>query len=98
MSGGAILLAEFADPASLVQAARRARAAGWRQLDAHTPFAVEELAEALGLGPGRLRPLMLLAGLLGAGFVAAYQYASGFHLHWWPLAGSPLSSLPGLLP
>ncbi|MCE1177779.1 MAG: protein kinase [Micrococcales bacterium] len=52
-----------------------------------------------GVTPGAtLAGLLVMLCLLGAGFVAAYQYASGFHLHWWPLAGSPLSSLPGLLP
>ncbi|XVX19695.1 protein kinase domain-containing protein [Actinomycetota bacterium] len=52
-----------------------------------------------GLTPGTtLAGLLVMLCLLGAGFVAAYQYAGGFHLNWWPLADSPLSSLPGLLP
>lgn len=61
------MLAEFGDPGALVAAARRAREAGLRNLDAHTPFLVEDLADALGLPPGPpLRKLMLAAGLAGA--------------------------------
>ncbi len=44
------LMAEFDNPSALVAAAREAHAAGYRQMDAYTPFPVEELNEALGLG------------------------------------------------
>ena len=68
---GTLLIAEFRDPNTLAAAARRAREAGLRNLDAHTPFAVPGLPEALGLPPSRLRLVMLLVGL-GA---AAVTYA-----------------------
>ena len=37
------LLAEFDNPEALVAATRRAREAGYRKMDAYTPFPVEEL-------------------------------------------------------
>ncbi len=39
------LLAEFERPEELVQASRRSREAGYRKMDAYTPFPVEGLAE-----------------------------------------------------
>lgn len=75
MSDGRIVLAEFADPQTLLAAARRARRAGLEGLDAHTPFAVEELPEALGLGATGIRPAMLASGVFGAAFA--------FWLQWW---------------
>ncbi|MGG5823584.1 DUF3341 domain-containing protein [Falsiroseomonas sp. HW251] len=70
-----LVLAEFADPETLVAAARRARQAGLRGLDAHTPFAMEELPEALGFGSTGIRLVMLASGIAGAAFA--------FWLQWW---------------
>ena len=42
------LLAEFDDAGALVVAARRSHAEGYRQIDAYSPFPIEELPEALG--------------------------------------------------
>jgi len=75
MSDGRLVLAEFADPETLLTAARRARDAGLRGLDAHTPFAMEELPEALGLRSTGIRLLMLAGGVAGAAFA--------FWLQWW---------------
>ena len=44
--------AEFDEPEGLLQAAGRARAQGYRHLDAFTPFPVEGLAEAIGFEDG----------------------------------------------
>jgi len=43
------LLAEFDGPSALVAAAARVRDAGYKRIDAHTPFPLEELPEALGV-------------------------------------------------
>ncbi|MFC0410685.1 DUF3341 domain-containing protein [Roseomonas elaeocarpi] len=64
-----LILVEFRDPDTLCAAARRVREAGFTALDAHTPFAVEGLAEALALPQPKLRLVMLLAGLGAAAFV-----------------------------
>ena len=48
------LLAEFADPNELVEAARRVRHEGYRRIDAYSPFPIEELSEAM---QGRVRAL-----------------------------------------
>ena len=41
-------MAEFEEHERLLAAARRAYAAGYRRMDAYSPFPVEGLAEALG--------------------------------------------------
>jgi hypothetical protein len=43
------LLAEFTEAGSLVDALRRVRDAGYRQVDAFTPFPVKNVAEVLDL-------------------------------------------------
>jgi hypothetical protein len=63
-------MAEFDNPTALVEAANRARLAGYRNLDAYSPIPIEELNEALGLRRTRLSRLVLLGGIIGglAGF------------------------------
>ena len=56
------MLGEFDSPEALLAAAQRARAAGYRDLDAFTPFPVEGLARILKIP----RPWISLVGLIGA--------------------------------
>ena len=42
------LMAEFGDVNSAITAARSTYSAGYRKLDAYSPFPVEELSEAIG--------------------------------------------------
>ena len=92
------LLAEFAEPEALLAAVRRARAAGYRKMDAYTPFPVEHLAEELGFHHTALPLIVLIGGLIGCG--------GGFLLQYWisavdyPLniGGRPLNSWPSFIP
>ena len=59
------LVAQFTAPDALVKAAARARAAGYRGLDAYAPMPVHGLSEALGLKPSHLPWVTLLGGLCG---------------------------------
>lgn len=56
------LLAEFASPAELLKAARAARSAGYRRIEAFSPMPVEGLAQELGSN----RDPLALPALLGA--------------------------------
>ena len=53
------LVAEFESPGQLLEAANRAREAGYRSIDAFSPMPIEGLAEAVGFGNTRL-PLVVL--------------------------------------
>lgn len=92
------LLAEFDDVPSLVQACEAVRDAGYARWDAHTPFPVHGLNDAMGLRPTRLPWLVLVGGVVGA--------AGALLLQWWTnavdypynISGKPLFSLPANIP
>jgi hypothetical protein len=90
-------LAQFRTPADLVDAARRARARGYRNLDAYSPFPVEGLAEALDFRETRVPAAVLVGGLLGAG--GGYLLQFGLNVDY-PLnvGGRPLNSVPSWIP
>jgi hypothetical protein len=92
------LMAEFDEPEPLLEAAERARAAGYREMDAYSPMPVEGLAEAIGFRSSMVQRIVFVAGLLGA--------TGGFTLCWWMtvvayphnVAGRPLNSWPAYVP
>lgn len=92
------LLAEFESAEALVAAARRVREAGYSRFDAHSPFPVEGLPEAMGLPRTRLPLVVLIGGIAGC--------VGGFLLQYWisttayPLnvGGRPLNSWPSFIP
>src|SRR5258705_4568397 len=59
------LMAEFDNRTDLVEAANRARLAGYSSMDAYTPFPIEELDDALGLKKNPLPLIVLLGGIFG---------------------------------
>ena len=69
------LMAEFPDPGSVVAAARRVREAGYRKVDAFSPYPIEELSEALELHKSKLPLLVLMGG--------AFGLISGYGLQYW---------------
>jgi len=92
------LMAEFSDVTSLVVAAERTTAEGYKKVDAFTPFPVHELFHALHAEDKRLPLMVLLAGITGA--------FAGFGLCYWvsvieyPLniGGRPFNSWPSFIP
>jgi len=92
------LMAEFEDPNTLVAAAAQAREAGYRRMDAYSPFPIEELHEALGSHHSRLPLIVLIGGVVGC--------LGGFLLQYWASAiaypinvgGRPFNSWPAFIP
>lgn len=89
-----VLIAEFRDAATLVDAARRSRDAGRPPLDAFTPFPVEELEPLVGGGRGPVRPVMLAAGLLTAAAAYGIEWLSSVISYPLDLGARPLNSWP----
>jgi hypothetical protein len=91
-------LAEFKSAEKLVEAARRARAAGYRRPEAYAPFPVEGLAEAVGSNKDRVPLITLLGGVIGG--------AGGYFLQWYSAVidypinqgGRPYHSWPSFIP
>lgn len=92
------ILGRFDGADALLGAIRAAKAAGVGDLDAYTPFAIEGLAEALGRPPSRIRPVMLVAGLIGAAIGFGTQYWSSVSLYPINEGGRPYASLPSFVP
>jgi hypothetical protein len=70
------VMAEFVTPQEILAAARRARAEGYRNLEAYTPYPVEGLAAELGERRSKVPFIVLVAGLVGAGAGYLMQYWS----------------------
>jgi hypothetical protein len=92
------LLAEFEQLQMLIEAARRAHGAGYRRMDAYTPFPVEGLPDALGR-KRLMFPLLVFAGGVSG---AALGYLLQFYIMVvdYPLnvGGRPLHSWPAFIP
>lgn len=92
------LMAEFYSAEELLEASRRAHEAGYRKLDAYSPFPIEGLAEAIGFHRTRLPLIVFFGGLIGC--------CGGFFLQWWPnvigyplnIGGKPFDSWPSFIP
>jgi hypothetical protein len=92
------LLAEFEAPEDLVSAAARAYADGYRHMDAHTPFPVHGLAEAIGFHTNCVPLLVLIAGIIGAGLGFFSQYWASVIDYPINVGGRPLNSWPAFIP
>lgn len=92
------LIAEFETPGQLLKAAHRAREAGYRKMDAYSPFPIEGLSEEVGFHHTRLPAIVLTAGIIGA--------LTGFGMQYWMtkidypinVGGRPLNSWPSFIP
>ena len=92
------LIAEFDSSSSIVAAARHTYEAGYRRINAYSPFPIEELSEAIGFHRDYVALCTLICGILGA--------LGGFTLQYWTSAfaypinvgGRPLLSLPSFIP
>ena len=92
------LIAEFDDPTALVAATGRARHAGYRRMDAYSPFPIEELHEALGAHHTRLPLIVLIGGVLGGLGGYALQYWTSTMAYPLNVGGKPLHSWPAFIP
>lgn len=91
-------MAEFDNPGDLLDAARRAREAGYRKMDAYAPMPVHGLAEAIGFQCNRLPLLVLLGGISGcalAFFMLWYVETTVYPLN---VGGRPYNSWPAFIP
>jgi len=70
-----MILAEFENPAQLLEAAEKIRDHGFKEFDCHSPFPIHGMDDAMGL---KRSPLGWIVG-----FVAFVALFAGFALQWW---------------
>ncbi len=92
------LVAEFLGPGALIEAAKKTRAAGYKKIDAYSPFPVHGLAEAVEFEDPRLQWLIFIGGVVGAlvglglqAWVSVVDYPVN-------VGGKPMLSLPAFVP
>ncbi len=92
------LMAEFASVDSLRKATRRARRAGYREMDAYAPYAVEGLGADLGLRRTRVPFIVLIGAIVGASVGFGMQYYTMAVDYPFDVGGRPLNSWPVYIP
>lgn len=92
------LIAEYDTPEELLDAARSARDAGYKKLDAFAPFPVEGLSDAIGFRDKYIPILMLCGGIAGITWGLGVQiFGLGASLPV-NIGGRPLWSWPNFIP
>ena len=91
-------LAEFKDAEALLAAARRAREAGYKHVEAYTPYPVEGLAGVVGFRVNWVPVIVFVGGVLGG--------IGGYFMQWYSAVvsypinsgGKPPHSWPEFIP
>ena len=92
------LMAEFANPDDLVTAARQVRTAGYRKVDAYSPYPMESLIHELDQHHSWVPTIVLGGGLTG--FLAGYglEYWSSVIEYPMNIGGRPFDSWVSFIP
>ena len=101
------LLAQFDDPESLVAACNEAREAGYKKMDAYSPFPVHGIDPAIGI-KRTILPLIVLGAALTAVFVglglqiytnsSTLDALAPFPGYPFKISGKPVLSIPANIP
>ena len=92
------VLAEFANPADLMDAAAAVRDAGFKKFDTYSPFPIHGMDDAMGLKPSVLGWIVFAHGLLGlfAGLMLqVWSMDIAYPVH---ISGKPYLNFPAFVP
>ncbi len=92
------IMAEFDAPEKVLAAAERAKQEGYHDMDAYTPFPMEELTDALGIKHTKLSLFVLCCGITGALVGFFFQYWVAVVDYPLNIGGRPLNSWPSWIP
>jgi hypothetical protein len=92
------VMGEFSTPEELIHAVEKVREAGYRRVNAYSPFPVEGLSEALGLKRNMVPLICLIGGLTGGIGGFFFQYWAAVIAYPQNIAGRPLNRWPAFIP
>ncbi len=92
------MVAEFTDPDDILKAAKKVHAAGYKELDAYTPFPVHGLDDAIGFKDASVQWTIFIAAV--GGLVLGFGLESWVATQAYPLnvGGRPKISWPQFIP
>lgn len=92
------VVAEFDSPELLIAAARKVREAGYKQLDAYTPFPIHGLVDTVGYKDEKVPWIVFMGGIVGATAGYLLQYYTSVIDYPLNVGGKPLNSVPMFFP
>ncbi len=93
-----VLIAGFDTPQRAAAAVTQMRRAGHSVREGYGPLSSEELSDAVGRRPSRIRIFMFFAAIVGVLGGLAMQYWSAVHDYPINSGGRPLASWPAFIP
>lgn len=92
------VVAQFDNPAHLMQAAETMRKAGYRRFDVHSPFPIHGMNRAMGVRRSPLPWLVLGGGATGCAVALVLQLWINVAEYPLVISGKPFNSLPAFIP
>jgi mono/diheme cytochrome c family protein len=94
----AAVIGEFETPEALIAAAEKVREAGYTRFDAHSPFPIHGIDDAIGIRP-TVVPWLTLGGAF-AGVITALVMQFVLNSVWYQflISGKPIVSVPSMMP
>jgi hypothetical protein len=92
------IAAEYEDAEQILTAANKAREAGYKRMDAYSPFPVHGLADAVGFKDNRLPWLIFFMGVAGTCVGIGLEYYTSVVDYPMNIGGRPLMSWPSFIP
>lgn len=92
------IMAEFTRPEQLLAAAQAAYEAGYRKMDAYSPYAIEGVAEAIGFRKTKVPLIVLIGGICGGLTAYGMQWYSAVVDYPLNVGGRPPHSWPAFVP
>lgn len=92
------ILAEFDNPADLMDAASAVNTAGYKHFDTYSPFPIHGMDDAMGLKPSKLGWIVLahaIFGLLGGIALQVWSMDIAYPVH---ISGKPYLNFPAFVP